>query len=94
MAVGLALGLWAGTPAMAATYTVNNLNDSGAGSLRDAVAQANATVGVPDVINFGAGVTGTIPLATPIIVTDPLTINGPWRKLAHYHAASGVDCAA
>lgn len=80
-AVGLALGLGAATPAMAATYIVTNLNDSGPGSLRDAVDQANTTLGVPDVINFAPGVTGTIPLATPIGNADHLTINGPGAGL-------------
>jgi IPTL-CTERM motif len=81
VAIGLALGAGAGTPAMAATYTVTNLSDSLPGSLRAAVTLANATPGVPDVITFGAGVTGTIPLATSITVTDQLTINGPGASL-------------
>src|SRR5437764_615666 len=34
-----------------ATYTVTNTNDTGAGSLRDAVAQANANAGA-DTIDF------------------------------------------
>src|SRR5207342_2147482 len=37
-----------------ATFTVLNTNDTGAGSLRDAVASANANVGV-DTIIFGNG---------------------------------------
>lgn len=59
----------------AATYTVTNLNDSGAGSLRDAVAQANANAG-PDTIIFS--VTGTIPLTSgQVWITEALTITGP-----------------
>src|SRR3954452_1770751 len=35
------LGIVAATPASASTVTVSNLNDSGPGSLRDAINQAN-----------------------------------------------------
>ena len=58
------------------TYTVTNLDDSGAGSLRDAVAQANANPG-DDTINFS--VTGTIVLTSGLIRVEsgPLTITGP-----------------
>src|SRR5215216_2537942 len=39
------------SPAWAATYTVTNNADSGAGSLRQAIVDANATTGVADTIN-------------------------------------------
>lgn len=52
------------------TYTVTNLNDSGAGSLRDAVRQGNAHAG-PDTIDFAGGLTGTITLTSgPLELTD------------------------
>ncbi|MFZ1641606.1 MAG: choice-of-anchor Q domain-containing protein, partial [Candidatus Contendobacter sp.] len=64
-------------PAGAATFTVTNLNDSGPGSLRQAVLDANATLGA-DTIAFQAGLTGTITLTTgEIQITDALTLNGP-----------------
>jgi hypothetical protein len=59
----------------AAVFTVSNTNDSGAGSLRDAVAQANAAAGA-DAIEFG--VTGTIVLTSgQIQISGPLAIVGP-----------------
>jgi Chlamydia polymorphic membrane protein (Chlamydia_PMP) repeat len=58
--------------AQAATITVTNTNDSGAGSLRQAM--ADAVNG--DTIDFG--VTGTITLTTGELVVDKsVTINGP-----------------
>ncbi len=61
--------------AHAATFTVNNLNDSGFGSLRDAIAQANANPGA-DTIGFT--VTGTILLTSgQIAINGPLSIVGP-----------------
>ena len=44
----------------AATFTVTNTNDSGSGTLRQAILDANANAGVADTINFDSGVTGAI----------------------------------
>lgn len=60
-----------------AAFTVTNTNDAGAGSLRQAVLDANAAPGA-DVIQFSAGVTGTISLSTgELSVSESLTIDGP-----------------
>src|SRR5205085_5717173 len=59
----------------AATLTVTNTNDSGAGSLRDAI---NAADYDGDTINFAPGVTGTITLTSGhLVITKNLTISGP-----------------
>ena len=61
--------------ATALTYTVANLNDSGPGSLRQAVLDANANGGY-DEIQFA--VNGTILLTSgEIVISDALTISGP-----------------
>jgi nitrogen fixation protein len=62
----------------ATTYTVTTTADSGAGSLRQAITDANGNAGA-DTIHFnivGGGV-HTIVLATPLpAITDAVTING------------------
>jgi hypothetical protein len=59
------------------TFTVLNLADRGAGSLRDAVQAANSNPD-PDMIGFAKGVQGTIPLTSGgIEITTDLAINGP-----------------
>ncbi len=69
-------------PAMAgllATYTVTNTNDTGAGSLRQAITDANASAGA-DTIVFQGGVTGTIYVGDFLpTVTESVTITGPGR---------------
>lgn len=58
------------------TFTVTNLNDSGDGSLRWAIGQANGNPGV-DVIVFDSSLSGTIILESPLPqVTEAVTIDG------------------
>lgn len=62
-----------------ASFTVTNLNDSGTGSLRQAILDANGTPGT-DTITFS--VTGTITLTTgELLITDNLNILGPGANL-------------
>ena len=63
----------------AATFTVTSLGDAGAGTLRDAITQANAAAGADD-IAFATtlNLPGTITLQTALPdITDDLTITGP-----------------
>jgi hypothetical protein len=65
-----------------AQIIISNLHDSGAGSLRQAILDANASTGVADTIIFqktsGGALTGTITLASDLPgITDSLTIDGP-----------------
>src|SRR5262245_61775884 len=64
-------------------FTVTNLDDSGPGSLRQAVLDANAQAGI-DVIDFAAGLQGTIALTSgQLDITDGLMVTGPGaNKLA------------
>ncbi len=72
-----AAALVAATPAGASTFSVSNTNDSGAGSLRQAVLDANANAGA-DTITFDPSVTGTITLTSgQIAISDSVTITGP-----------------
>jgi hypothetical protein len=67
----------AAAPAQAATFTVINTNDSGSGSLRQAILDANSSPGA-DAITFASGVMGTITLTNgELLISDDLTINGP-----------------
>ncbi len=59
--------------ASAATFTVSATTDAGAGSLRDAITQANATPGA-DMIDFSFA-SGTIVLVTPLpAITETVSI--------------------
>ncbi len=65
------------TRVLPATFTVANLDDAGSGSLRQAIIDANNQAGA-DLIQFQAGLTGTITLTTgQLSITDSVTINGP-----------------
>lgn len=59
-----------------AAITVSSLDDAGAGTLRQAILDANANVG-PDVIRFAQELQGTIELESQLKITDDVTIRGP-----------------
>ena len=64
--------------AVAATFTVTNSNDSGAGSLRQAILDANGNAGA-DTIAFnitGSGVHTIAPASALPTITEAVTING------------------
>ena len=71
------------------SVTVLNDNDSGAGSLRQAILDTNANPG-PDTIDFDAtffATPRTINLAGAsgeLLITDDLTITGPVRRESHH----------
>lgn len=57
-----------------ATITVTNLNDTGSGSLREAIASASPSV--QDTILFQPGLSGTITLGAPLNFNKPIRIDG------------------
>ena len=72
---------------MLATFMVNNLADGGAGSLRQAITDANAATGA-DAVVFQPGLTGTISLTSgELSISDDLMIHGPGA------AEMGIDAA-
>ncbi|MGH8042846.1 MAG: choice-of-anchor Q domain-containing protein [Rudaea sp.] len=74
----------------ATTYTVTNTNDNGAGSLRDAINQANGNPGA-DIVNFGANVSGTITLTTgSLFISDGVDIQGPGASVLTIDGSSNV----
>src|SRR5437870_2626314 len=66
-----------------ATFTVLNLNDSGADSLRDCISKANTAAGA-DTVTFQSGLTGTITLTTgEVAISEAVNIQGPgWSVLS------------
>ena len=77
-----------------ATFTVTNVNDAGAGSLREAITTANNTTGA-DTITFDSGVfntSQTIDLNSQLpTITDDLTITGTGAELLTLDAGNGAD---
>lgn len=80
----------------AATFTVANVNNSGAGSLRQAVLDANAAGGADEIVFDTAGTFATartITLSTPLEVRGALTISAPTnaaRQVTLRGAAAGT----
>jgi hypothetical protein len=63
-----------------AIFTVNNVSNTGLGSLRQAILDANAAPG-NDVITFASGVSGTISLATELPhLSSNVELRGPGAK--------------
>jgi trimeric autotransporter adhesin len=61
----------------ATTFTVTNLNDSGAGSLRQAILDANGDAAADDIV-FQSGLSGTITLTTgKLSIKEAVNIQGP-----------------
>jgi len=91
VASGVAVALLTADRARAATFTVTSLNDAGAGSLRQAILDANAAAG-GDAISFS--VNGTITLTSGALppIAGNLTITGPGSGLLTVSGnnASGV----
>ncbi len=76
---------------MLATINVLNTADSGLGSLRQAIIDANASPGA-DTIQFDSGVVGTINLGSQLpTITDNVTINGTGADKVTLHAGNGGD---
>ena len=74
LAVGTVLA--GAAPSAAATFTVTNTNDSGPGSLRQALIDANAAAGADDIV-FTVTPPATISLLSALpSITGPLTISG------------------
>src|SRR5262249_40937733 len=66
-----------GDRSLPSTFTVLNLSDQGAGSLRAAITAANANPGA-DIIDFQSGLSGTIALGRgELFITDSLSVQGP-----------------
>jgi len=85
--IGLFL-TFSGIPGYANTFQVTNTNDSGAGSLRQAISDANANPGADEIIVDDV-LTGTIVLTTSqLAISSPMTIQGPG---AEQLAISGND---
>ena len=63
--------------AQAAAFSVTNSNDSGSGSLRQAILNANAAGG-SNTITFQSGLAGTITLTSgQITISNNLSVQGP-----------------
>lgn len=75
-AAALSAGAIAAGSAEAATFGVSNLSDSGPGSLRQAIADADGAGGA-DTITFQSGLSGTINVGAEMSVTAELAIDGP-----------------
>ncbi|HXI93985.1 MAG TPA: hypothetical protein VNO24_28695, partial [Blastocatellia bacterium] len=96
MAAALLSGIWGtGKTHASTTFTVTNTNDSGTGSLRQAILDANATGG-SDTINFnisGSGVHTIIPATNLPPITEGVFIDGYSQPGASANTQANSDDA-
>jgi len=77
----------------AATFNVTNINDAGAGSLRQAIIDANTNMGADEIEFIGLTYPATINLSTgELQIVDELLINGPGRDSLILNANSSSRC--
>ncbi len=77
-------------------YIVTNTNDSGPGSFREAILDANANAGTRDTIAFniaGACPQTITPNSSPPTITDPVTIDGYTQPDSHANTHAQTDDA-
>ena len=75
--------------AEAATFTVSNLDNSGPGTLRRAINEANAAAGLDQVV-FQSGLSGHLTLDSAVTVSDGVAIAGPGARQVSLDA-EGAD---
>jgi len=63
------------------TFTVTNLDDSGIGSLRQAILDANNAAATDDTIVFQSGLSGLLLTAGGMTITGNLTLEGPGNSV-------------
>ena len=94
LSVILTIVLLSSIQSFADTFVVTNLNDSGEGSLRQAINSSNLNLG-PDEIVFEEGLEGTIFLNVgPMSIQDDLTITGPGADKITIDAGGNSDVFA
>lgn len=80
------------------TYTVTNLNDSGPGSLRAAITQANTQTTNPagSLIQFAQGLSGQITLSSTLTLSETdgaVVIDGPGASVLRSAATTRSRCS-
>jgi len=88
--VGTALFLAPQAGATGQTFTVTNTNNAGAGSLRQAISDADSNPG-HDVIEFASGVSGTINLLTRLEAHSGMDIRGPGSDLLKISGQNSIQ---
>ncbi len=95
LAVLALVGISGAWPLAAATFTVTNTNDSGPGSLRQAILAANANPGSTVAFSIGSGVRTIRPLSTLELTSGTIadgTTQPGYSGTPLIEIATGVFC--